>query len=276
MGKSGIYMMVWIAYIAAACLCQALFGGFPVDAFAFPVNVAVMLLWAVGSWVVWRERKPAWLAALLLSPQTTLVLLAAFVAVCLVQGFCGDRLSSAWWFVAVVAALLTHLLFVTLRGVRRGRSRLVRFALIHLGLLLALGGGFWGAPDTHQWRMAVREDEPTREAVDGEGRMAYMGHELRLERFSTETYPDGTPKSHVAEIEIDGGGKATLAVNHPYALSWRDDLYLMGSTPHYCIVAWVSQPWKYVQCAGVWMLMAGAVLLFVQGVGRKTTKGGQA
>ena len=274
MNKSRIYV-AWVVYLVVACLCQALFGRFPADAFAFPVNVAIMLLWVIASWVVYRERKPAWLATLLLSPQTTFILLAAFVAVSLIQGFHSTGLSSAWWLVAVIAALLTHLLFVTMRGTRRDRSRLARFLLIHFGVLLAIGGGFWGAPDTRQWRMAVGEKNPTCEAIDSKGRVTYLDHELRLKHFNTELYPDGTPKSHAAKIVIDGKDEATLTVNHPYALSWKDDLYLMGATPQYCIIGWVSQPWKYVQWVGVWMIMAGAVLLFVQGAGHKTIKGGQ-
>lgn len=271
MKASAVYR-VWGGYVLVAAVAQWLLGPFPVDWFAFPVGAAVMLLWGVAGWVLCAERRPARLAALLLSPHTTLALLGALVAAAMVQGLTAFGVTTTWWFVAIMLALLTHLLLITVRGIRRFlRPHGWRFALIHVGVLLALGAGFWGAADTHTWRLALTDGRSVRQAVDRHGRLAYMPHTLTLRDFQTEHYADGSPRSHRAVVQIDQAGCAVLQVNHPYRLSWKDHLYLMGTGPDYCVVEWVSQPWQVVQQAGIGMLMAGVVLLFAQGVGRRQT-----
>lgn len=267
--KAAVTYKAWAAFVAVTAVCQAGLGDFPADFFRFPVNAAVLLLWAVGLYVACTERRDWAVTRLLLAPHSTYALLAAFLAACLVQGFCSQRLTATWWFVGITAALLSHLLCATVRGARAGRPRRVRFLLVHAGVLLAVGGGFWGAPDTQTVRMALVPGQTERRAVSPEGRVAHMSRGLQLIRFRTETYPDGSPKRYEADIRTDDGAELTLAVNRPYALTWKDRLYLMATTPRYCVVEWVSQPWMYVQAAGILLLAAGCVLLFVQGAGRK-------
>ena len=62
-----------------------------------------------------------------------------------------------------------------------------------------------------------------------------------------------------------------LEVNHPYAYRLGEDVYLTGydvakgNNSEYCILQIVEQPWKYVVVAGILMMLAGAILLFIKG-----------
>ena len=68
--------------------------------------------------------------------------------------------------------------------------------------------------------------------------------------------------------------KVVLKVNHPYRLSFSEDLYLTGydrenERPQHCIVEIVRQPWKYLIHIGILMMMAGSVLMFAKGAAGK-------
>ena len=268
-------MAFWTVYIALACGCQYFFGDFPSSFFAFPVNIAVMLLWLAVLWVLFKEKRDSAVSSVLLSFHTTVILLFAFLAACLVQGFSSVKLTGTWWFTAIVFALLSHLFMVIIRGSIRPRPFRARFLLNHAGLFLALAGGLFGSPDTQRWRTIVKLAEPVTEAVDTDGNLIRMPYRLQLTGFCVDSYRDGRPGNYEVTLTADDGTDIVLKVNHPYCLSWKDDLYLAGikdvtdsgygPVAGSCIVEIVRQPWKYAQMAGILMLAAGAALLFIQG-----------
>ena len=199
---------------------------------------------------------------------------------CLVQGFTNLPVTGTWWFVAVLTALVAHLTLVLFRGLSRPRPYKLRFTLVHAGLLLALSGGFFGAPDTYEWRAIVTKEQPTAEAFDKGGYKTALGETLQLVSSEATFSERGIPQDYTAELRTGKGSTFKLKVNHPHRLSWQDDLYLesintTGTTDisPYCIVLWVRQPWKYVQWTGIWMLIAGSALLFIQGPFRTGKKG---
>ena len=71
--------------------------------------------------------------------------------------------------------------------------------------------------------------------------------------------------------QLLGNEKALLEVNHPYAYRLGEDIYLTGydvtkdNESEYCILQVVKQPWKYIIVAGILMMLAGAILLFING-----------
>lgn len=273
MGTKKVFIY-WSAYFGAVIICQLLFGSFPTDFFAFPVNGALLLFAIAGLWILYKEKRNSWLCALLLDRHTTFILLSLLLVSCLVMGFGGDVLAaSSWWFVLLMTALLCHLLMVIFRGVgMKNRRYKWRFALNHIGLFIALVGGFVGSADTQEWRMVVGKADVTSVAVDASGRHIVLPYELRLKDFNIDYYPGGMPAAFVAGLEINGKN-VSLEVNHPYSLSVVDNLYLLdyehrpaGESPQYCILQLVREPWKYAQWAGIWMMLAGCVLLFAQGV----------
>lgn len=255
----------WGAYVAAAVICQVLFGDFPAQFFVFPVNAAAMLLWMAVLWVLYREKRGSAAVRLLLARETTLTLIGIFIAACLIQGFCASELTGSWWFIAVLFAFLSHIFLVLLRGMSHPRPFRLRFFLNHAGLFIALAGGMFGSPDTKDWRTVAGFDGPVREAVDIAGHRTALDCDFQLVDWDVESYDNGAPKSYEAEVRIDGKKDIVLKVNHPYRLSWRDDLYLSGLNEGGCVLQVVRHPWKYAEFLGVAMLLAGAFLVFLQG-----------
>ena len=66
-----------------------------------------------------------------------------------------------------------------------------------------------------------------------------------------------------------------IEVNDPYTRAFGEDVYLVGydaaagSESSYCILEIVREPWKYVTVAGIVLLLAGAVLLFIGGPSKR-------
>ena len=142
------------------------------------------------------------------------------------------------------------------------------FILNHVGLWLALFAGFIGSSDTNILRLPVYKETATNEAFDSQGVIYYLDYEIELDSFAVYYYPNGNPSNFTAHVVI-GKDKALLTVNHPYAYRWGEDVYLTGydtlkgNTGKYCILQIVKQPWKYVLATGILMMIAGAILLFI-------------
>ena len=243
-----LYIKIWGVYFGVALLCQFLLPDFPTAFFAFPVNDALVLLAMVGLWILRKEKPVSPVTRLLASPSTTSILLALLAASCLCLGLTSRPSPSSWWFFFLLTALFLHLLMVFYAGAFRKRPHRLRFILIHGGLLLALLGGFAGTPDTAEWRLPVGKEWPTRQAYTPQYGKIRLPHSLQLKDFDVTYYANGMPQDFQAHLLLDNTKDITLSVNHPYALSPNDDLYLVDyehvAEPRFCIVQLVRQPWK--------------------------------
>lgn len=246
--------------------------GFPIAFFAFPVNAALLLLGGVLLWILYKEKPIGFLTNLLAAPATTFLLIAVSVLTFLLLGLTTCLRPDSWWFFFVLTALSAHLLFITFRGLKKGKRYRIRFLLNHIGLLLALTGGFAGSTDLAQWRLRVFKDEATNRAFAPDGTSIRLPQTFRLEQFDVTYYPNGIPENYEARLQINDE-TIHLQVNNPYSLSLAEDLYLIdyehrpkGEDISYCTVEIVRQPWKYIQWTGIWMMVAGSLLLFAQGL----------
>lgn len=270
-------------YLICAAALQLAFGDFPVAAFAFPVNAAVLFAAAAGLWVLFREKPSCTLSSWLISGNTSILLLSALAVSCLVlglvrqdpagaessHGFLGMRnIVRTWWFIAIIIALMANLFMVII-----SRKTDLRFLLNHAGVLLALAGGFAGASDSSVMRAAVYRDKPSREAFRMDGTPEVLEYELSMSGFTVEDDGSGGVRNYMADVVVDGV-ETRIRVNHPYGRTLSEDIYLVsydrsGGEPQYCVLEIVRQPWKYVMWTGIVMMMAGAVLLFARGVRKK-------
>jgi hypothetical protein len=172
--------------------------------------------------------------------------------------------------VAGILFTLTHLLLITLRGWRTPGGIRWRFTLLHVGLIVALGAGFWGAPDREQLRMALVENKPTEIAYHINGTATRLDHAITLRSLNAEYNESGMPTYFDATLEIENES-VTLRVNHPYNKTLSEKIYLVsvGQSPDngspYCVVEIVREPWQWLSLAGIVMLLAGAVMLFIRG-----------
>lgn len=254
--------------IVLSVVTELCFGSFPLDIFSFPLNIFIVALWLGLIAIMYRNRT----ARFMLSRQATWLSLALMAMVGIVLGLQRKPSTTAWPVVVSLLFILSHLCFVILRGWRNAKGIRWRFCLTHVGLLLALGAGFWGAPDREQWRVAAHH-YPSNEAYTMEGTQRFLPYTIELVSFHMEHAGNGAPTHYEAEIMVDGK-KVMLRVNHPYERTLTEKIYLvsfgktlMGET--YAVIEIVKEPWQWLSATGIIMLIVGAVLLFVQGP-RKT------
>lgn len=237
--------------------------------FAFPINLLLAVLWIVCWGWLWKNRPQSAAVRFILSPAATISAIIMLVAVCMWIGFSGDSdIAESVLSVLVLLYVQTVLLLVTFRGWRRpdGVVRW-RFLLLHAGLLLALGSGFWGAPDSCELRLAMEPLEKSDRAFRSDGSVTGLGYELQLTALSVETDDAGVPLHYEAQVSVDGAAPASITVNDPYSVGFGKDIYLVSvnKDKNYCILQIVREPWRYFALAGIVMLIAGAFMLFIKG-----------
>lgn len=177
---------------------------------------------------------------------------------------------TSWVFIAILFLLLSNLTMVVIHAFYHRVPAKKRFLLNHLGVWFALFAGFFGSSDVQTLRIPLYAGQPGREAYSMDGKAYYLDYELELYSFNTEYYPNGMPSRFAADVRI-GEQRTTLEVNHPHSYRLGEDIYLTGYDTHnvgntrYCILQIVRQPWKYVMVTGILMMLAGAVLLFING-----------
>lgn len=255
---------------------------FPSDIFTFPLNIICCLIWITAVTSLYRKCRKSAFVRFMLSPAATYFSIGLVLAGCILIGLTGRReLTDSWVFAAALFFFQTVLLFVILRGWRKSASDLPhyklirwRFVLLHGGLIIAIGSGFWGAPDKEILRMKAETDKPCNEAWFADGRPSWLSYRIRLDSFKIKKYPDGTPESFEAKLDVDGK-PVSLSVNHPYTIKLGEDIYLSsydssaGEKSDYCIIQIVKDPWKYGKVIGILMLLAGVFLLFINGPDRQ-------
>ena len=278
-----------IGYIALAVILQLLMGNFDVSFLAFPLNIIFALIWLFSLWILFKEYGKTRFTRFLSSPKASALSIGLFICGCLVIGLFPQLSDSAaemrkgipaslgcynfmtsWIFIALLLFLLSNLYLITLNSWQHRKKSRIRFLLNHAGLWLALFAGFFGSSDTQTLRIPVYKGEPARQAFDMNGAARYLDYEIELNSFSVEYYPNGQPSRFTANVRM-GRETASLEVNHPYSYRLGEDIYLSGydmengDESKYCILQIVKQPWKYVMVAGILMMLAGAVLLFING-----------
>ena len=235
--------------------------------FAFPLNLLLAILWIVCWRWLWKNRPQSGLVRFMMSPAATVWAIVLLLASCLWIGFSGEHaFVESLLFVAVLLYVQTVLFLVTIRGWRRpdGAVRW-RFLLLHVGLMLALGAGFWGAPDSSEMRLALSRGEEAETAYMMDGSVTGLGYRIRMLDYNVEYAQTGVPSAYEAYLSIDGAESVRLAVNDPYSVSIGEDIYLASVSDQYCVLQIVREPWRYFALAGILMLIAGAFMLFIKG-----------
>jgi hypothetical protein len=256
-----------VAVVATTALLLQLFtGSFPLDIFAFPLNVITLALWAVAVYLLYKNRETSTLAQSLLSIRATWLALGTMVTIGLYLGLQSNPNSTSWLVVVGILFTLTHLLLITMRGWRTPKGIRWRFTLLHAGLIIALGAGFWGAPDRVQLRTILSADKPETLAYHLDGTMTNLGYAMQLRELDAEYNESGMPTHFEAIISVDNK-EVTLTVNHPYDRTFGEKIYLVSIDPQgiFCVVEIVREPWQWASLAGIVLLLAGAVMLFIRG-----------
>ena len=186
---------------------------------------------------------------------------------------------SFWPFVLIYVYIAVILGIIILRRLLHLHSwkRDVPFLLNHLGLFLALTTATLGNADMQRVKMICAIDEPEWRAMTADGRIIEMPIAIELKKFIMETYDDGSPKRFASDIQIVTKTfkyiETVVDVNKPYEVDgWKIYQYgydtQMGAQSQISIFEVVSDPWLPLVYTGIYMMLAGAVCMFVIG-GRK-------
>ena len=251
---------------------------FPTELFTFPLNMICCVIWIAAVVSLYRNCRSTSFVRFMLSPAAPYFSIGLLISICIFIGLTDRRdLTDSWIFTAILFFFQTVLLFVVLRGWKKSPANIVhhkhirwRFIMMHAGLIIALGSGFWGAPDKQIVRMKPETDKPTNETWYIDGRPSWLPYSITLKAFNILKFSDGSPESFEAKVIIDDK-PVSLRVNHPYKKNLVEDIYLSsydsaaGDDSNYCIIQIVRDPWKYGKVIGIIMLLAGVFLLFING-----------
>ena len=169
-------------------------------------------------------------------------------------------LSYLWLIVLVGMVCMTRL---------RLAWRNVPFLLNHLGIFIALVAGTLGNADMQRLLMTVQEGKTEWRAVDEKHRVHEMPIAIELHDFSIEEQPKLSFLSDVTVYTKSGITlRDTIRVNKPLSVrGWKVYQYsydeAMGSMSDISIFELVRDPWLPFVYLGIFMMLAGAVSMFI-------------
>lgn len=199
--------------------------------------------------------------------EFSIIILISSAVLCAVEGTWKLQMFRTWGFLAIVALMMFSLGLVTVDAIRKRLS--VSYILSHLGLLVMLFGGFFGAPDVTDAMLVAEKGNATFVACSQDGHAVRLPFEVTLEEFTTSYYEDGvSPKQFSSTLTIDGK-ELTTSVNHPlrykgYRLYQSDYDHDAGM---YSVLKVVRNPWLPIVFLGMALLAIAAIAVL-----RKTWK----
>ena len=257
------------------------------DVFAWPANGIVMVVFLAIIALIFILRKKVYAFLFLGMYQAAIPAMVYAVVLTIIMGLTRQQAGGTWlndmlsfWpFVLIYVYIAVILGVIILRRLMHLNSwkRDVPFLLNHLGLFIALTTATLGNADMQRVKMITAIGEPEWRALEQGGAIKEMPIAIELKKFIMETYDDGSPKRFASEIQIlTKTGKnieTTVDVNKPYEVDgWKIYQYgydtQMGAQSQISILELVSDPWLPLVYTGIYMMLAGAVCMFVIG-GRK-------
>ena len=258
------------------------------DAFAWPVNGYVFGGFLALIAIVFLLRKKVYAFQFLGTYQAAIPAMVYAVALTIIMGLTRQKVGGTWlndmlsfWpFVLIYVYITVILGAVTLKRLyqivnRQSSNRKwfdLPFLLNHLGLFLALTTATLGNADMQRLKMITAVGEPEWRALDANGAVKEMPLAIELKRFIMETYDNGSPKRFASEIQILTKTKKNIEtvvdVNKPYEVDgWKIYQYgydtQRGADSQISILELVSDPWLPLVYTGIFMMLAGTVLLIL-------------
>ena len=274
---------VGIGLIAVGVVLQLAVGPVAWGAFAWPINGVVMAAFVVVIALIYILRKRVYALMFLGTNYAAIPAMALAVVLTIVMGLTIQSAEGNWfsnmlsfWPFVLVYMLIALILgqVIINRALHFKWKRDIPFMLNHLGLFLAMTTATLGNADVQRLRMITTEGQPEWRAVAENGLVKTMPMSIELKKFIMETYDDGSPKRYASVIKIaEKSGKefeATIDVNKPIVVDgWKIYQYgydtSMGAESKISILEMVSDPWLPLVYAGIYMMLGGAVCMFVIG-----------
>ncbi len=278
--------------IVAGLILELCVGPVVWEAFAWPANGIVLAGFLVIIIGMFLLRKKVYAFRFIGTYQAAIPTLIFAVVLTIIMGLTRQTVDGTWlnnmltfWpFVLIYVYIAVILGQIILRRILNfhfsipNLKRDVPFLLNHFGLFLAMTTATLGNADMQRLKMITVVGESEWRALTKEGAIHEMPLAIELKKFIMETYDDGSPKRFASEIQIlTKSGKnieTTIDVNKPAEVDgWKIYQYgydtQMGAMSQISILELVSDPWLPLVYTGIYMMLGGAVCMFVFGNRRR-------
>jgi len=274
--------------VVAGLLLQLSTGPVDWDAYRWPVNGIVLVGFLSIIAIIHLLRKRVYAMQFLGTYKAAIPSLVYAVVLTIIMGLTRQETNGTWlnnmlsfWpFVLIYVYMAVILGLVVLRRLSHLTSwrRDVPFLLNHLGLFLAMTTATLGNADMQRLKMITVVGGSEWRALTSQQQIVDMPFAIELKKFIMETYDDGSPKRFASEIQIlTRSGKnieTTVEVNKPVEVEgWKIYQYgydtQMGAMSRTSILELVSDPWLPLVYAGIYMMLAGAVIMALKVICRR-------
>lgn len=263
--------------LVVGLLLQVVLGPVQWELLAWPVNIILLVLFMALLGVMYALRRKVYLFEWMMHLGAAVPALCYALGLTIIMGF-GKQLLNFWPFVLSFVWLTVIAGLASINHLLRFRLKEIPFLLNHLGLFIALVGGSLGSPDKQELLMTINEGETGWRAETESGETVEPGIAIELHDFIMEEYPlqPGArmrmPKRFASDVSVytKSGGRiinAVLDVNKPLKVEgWKIYQYgydeQAGTESRVSILQLVKDPWIVVVYIGIYMMLAGALLLF--------------
>lgn len=255
------------------------------DAFAWPMNCFVLTIFLLSICIIFLFRKKVYIFEYLTTYKAAVPTLIYVVILTLIMGLTHQTVNGVWFnnmlsfwpfvLIYVLMSIILGIIILKRLSLIRKRKRMRRdipFLLNHLGLFIVLTTATLGNADIHRLKMVTTKGIPEWRALTPQQDVIELPLAVELKQFIMETYDDGTPRRFASDIQIlTKSGKniyTTVEVNKPIDIDgWNIYQYgydtTMGAKSTMSILEFVRDPWKPVVYTGIFMMLIGAICLFV-------------
>ena len=278
--------------IFAGLMLELSVGAVEWDAFRWPVNGFVLAGFLSIIVIIYLLRKKMYGLLFIGTYKAAIPALVYAVVLTVIMGLTRQTVDGRWlnnmlsfWpFVLIYVYIAVILGQIVIRRISNFRFSIpnlkkdIPFLLNHLGLFLAMTTATLGNADMQRLKMVTAKGEPEWRALTSQQQIVEMPIAIELKEFIMETYDDGSPKRFASDIQIlTKTGKniqVTVEVNKPVKVDgWKIYQYgydtQMGAMSQTSILELVSDPWLPLVYTGIYMMLAGAVCLFIFGGKKK-------
>lgn len=275
--------------LVVGLLLQATVGPVPWDLLVHPVNIGLLLVLLALIGIMYALRRKVYLFEWMMHLQAAVPALCYALGLTILMGLVAQReegggipwlsqMLDFWPFVLAYTWMMVILGMVSLGHLLRFRLKEIPFLLNHVGLFLALVCGALGAADTQRVHMTTREGETQWQAEDEAGNLQELDIAIELHDFIMEEFPMQpgakmrVPKRFASDITVHTKTgeqvQAVIEVNKPLKVSgWKIYQYdydsEAGVESQISIFEMVRDPWQPFVLAGILMMLAGALCLFL-------------
>ena len=273
--------------IVAGLMLELSVGPVVWDAFRWPVNGIVLAGFLLIIAIIFLLRKKVYGFQFIGTYKAAIPALVYAVVLTIIMGLTRQTVNGTWinnmltfWpfvLIYVYIALILGLIIIR-RTLNFQWKRDVPFLLNHLGLFLAMTTATLGNADMQRLKMITVKGEPEWRALDQQGAIKEMPLAIELKEFIMEVYDDGSPKRFASDVQILTQSRkniqATIEVNKPIEVDgWKIYQYgydtSMGVMSNTSILELVSDPWLPLVYTGIYMMLGGALCMFIFGGRRK-------